>query len=277
MQTLSQIRALLEARGLRPRHRFGQNFLHDERLVRRLIEASGVQPGDLVLEIGPGTGVLTEMLLEAGATVIAAEIDRDLSELLAERLGDRITLVRGDCMGAGRSLAEPVRDALAGRPYRLVANLPYNVASPIMSALLLHDAQCLGQHVTIQREVADRLIAAPGGRTYGTLSVLVQLFASVKRIANLPAGAFWPPPKVESAMISIVPLSEQDLPADAPRDDDAREAFARFVSGLFGQRRKQLGRILGRDRTWPEGIDPVQRPEVLAPAQIAALWRTIEP
>jgi len=277
VQTLGQIRAMLEARGLRPRHRFGQNFLHDERLVRRLVDASGIEPGDCVLEIGPGTGVLTEVLLERGASVVASEIDRDLSDLLAERLGTQITLVRGDCMGTGRALADPVRDALAGRPYRLIANLPYNVASPIMSGLLLHDRQCLGQYVTIQRDVADRIIAPPGTRAFGTLSVLMQLLARIGRIANLPAGAFWPPPKVESAMISIVPCSEAELPGDAPPDDASREAFARFVSGLFSQRRKQLGRILGRDRTWPEGIDPVQRPETLTPSQICTLWRTIEP
>lgn len=267
MQTLSEIRALLASRGLRPRRRFGQNFLHDQNLLRRLVDAAGIAPGDLVLEIGPGTGTLTEALLERGAEVVACEIDRDLAELVADRLGDRITLLRGDCLEKGRKLAADVRAALGDRPFRLVANLPYQVASPLMSALLIDHPGCLGQYVTIQREVADRLLAGPGTKAWGPLGVIVQALAEVERLANLPPTCFWPAPQVTSAMASIRPRA---TPATA---DPA--AFAPFVVGLFGQRRKQLGSILGRDVVAAAGLDPEHRPERLTPEELERLRRAV--
>ena len=133
MQTLSEIRALLDSRGLRPRKRFGQNFLHDKNQLRRLVDASGVGEGDVVLEVGPGTGTLTEALLERGARVIASEIDEDLAGISEERLGDRVTLVRGDCLGGRRTLAPAIVAAIDGRSFTLVANLPYQAASPLMT------------------------------------------------------------------------------------------------------------------------------------------------
>lgn len=293
MQTLAEIRRLLAARGLSPRHRFGQNFLHDPRLVQRLVQAAEIVPGEVILEVGPGTGTLTEALLDAGAVVIASEIDRDLcgliSDRMVERLGDaapdRFTLVAGDCLAAGRALAPAIVEALRGRAFRLVANLPYAIASPLIATLVLHHASCHGLFVTVQREVAERLTAAPGSRAAGTLGILVQTFAEVRRLCTLPPGAFWPPPKVESAMVAIRPDR-----AAACVDDP--ESYARFVAGLFSQRRKTLGRILrdrmpgqasdGADRNrddaetpWPAGIRPGQRPEELSPQAFVALWRTM--
>lgn len=293
MQTLAEIRRLLAARGLSPRHRFGQNFLHDPRLVQRLVQAAEIVPGEVILEVGPGTGTLTEALLDAGAVVIASEIDRDLCGLIedrmVERLGDaapdRFTLVAGDCLAAGRALAPAIVEAIRGRAFRLVANLPYAIASPLIATLVLHHASCHGLFVTVQREVADRLTAAPGSRAAGTLGILVQTFADVRRLCTLPPGAFWPPPKVESAMVAI-------RPDRAAAGVDDPESYARFVAGLFSQRRKTLGRIL-RDRTpgpapggaethgegagppWPPGIRPGQRPEELSPQAFVALWRTM--
>jgi len=269
MQSLSEIRALLAERGLRPRKRFGQNFLHDKNLLRKLVEAVAVAPGDLVLEVGPGTGTLTEALLEAGAEVVVSEIDEDLADLIEDRLADRVTLIRGDCLPRQRKLAEAIVAALGDRPFRLVANLPYQIASPLMVALLQDMPGCLGQYVTIQNEVADRLLAPPGGKTYGPLGIIVQAFANVSRLAKLPASCFWPAPQVTSAMVSIVPRVDHGI--------EDPHAFARFVTGLFGKRRKQLGTTFGRDRVWPEGVTADQRPETLTIDQVVSLWRCVDP
>ncbi|MHC4992512.1 MAG: 16S rRNA (adenine(1518)-N(6)/adenine(1519)-N(6))-dimethyltransferase RsmA [Planctomycetota bacterium] len=266
MQTLSEIRTLLAERGLAPRHRLGQHFLHDHNQLRKLVEAAAIEPGQLVLEVGPGTGTLTETLLEAGAEVVACELDDGLASLIEERLGDRVLLVRGDCLDRGRVLNPRVAEALGDRPFTLVSNLPYQAASPLIVTLLLHGhPRCLGQHVTVQREVADRLMAAPASKAYGPLGIIVQALASVRRIAVVKPGSFWPPPKVDSAMVSIVPIESPGV--DAPLD------LARFVTKLFTRRRKQLGTALGRDRDWPAGIRPDQRPEQLTVTQIVELWK----
>ena len=264
MQSIADIRELLRQYGLRPRKRFGQNFLHDQNQVRKLLDAASVQPGDIVLELGPGTGVLTEALLESGAEVIACEIDRDLAQLIDDRLGNRLTLVRGDAIGKGRSLSADIVGAIAGRPFKLVANLPYQIASPLMAELVLNHQNCLGQFVTIQKEVADRLAAQPGTSDYGPLGIIVQAVADVQRIGVVPASCFWPQPQVTSAMVSIRPIE-----ASLPIGD--RPAFARFVTELFSKRRKQLGSIFGRNVQLPKGIDPDVRPETLTIPQIKQL------
>ncbi len=267
MQTLSEIRDLLDERGLKPLKRFGQNFLHDHNQLRKLVEAAQLSSGDVVLEVGPGTGTLTEALLEREVRVIAAEIDEGLADLLRDRFGDRIKLIRGDCLASGRRLAEPIREALGDSPWKLVANLPYQAASPLMIELLLNHPGCLGQYVTIQREVADRLIAEPGDRQRGPLGILATTFGEVHRIGDIPGSCFWPARKVTSSMISIRPRSS--------RPDLDGDAFARFVSALFAQRRKQLGRIFGRATRLPDGIDPIWRAEVLTDQQLMALFRTV--
>lgn len=263
MQTLSEIRSILSERGLKPRHALGQNFLHDQNQLRRLLEASGVGDGDVVLEVGPGTGTLTEALLERGCTVIACELDENMADILEERLGTRITLVRGDCLDRSRRLAQPVLEALDQRTFSMVANLPYGSASPLMSHLATMKA-CRGQWVTIQREVADRLLGAPGTRAYGPLTIFVGMFAAVQRIGTIPPSCFWPQPKVDSAMVAITP--RQDGLAVDP------DAFGRFVHLLFSRRRKQLGTILGRETPLPDNLPPETRPEMLTIPQIHALF-----
>ena len=269
MQTLTEIRAILAARGIGPKHRFGQNFLIDQNHLRRFADASGIGPGSLVLEIGPGTGTLSEEILARGADLVAIEIDRDLAAHLRVHFAGepRFRLVEGDCLDGKRAINAEAIAALAGRPFVLVANLPYQCASAVMATLAVEEA-CLGQFVTIQREVADRLRAGPGTSEYGPLTIMVRAFATCELIATLPPGCFWPPPEVTSAMLAIRPRPAPALPrAEAG-------AFGAFVHRLFSKRRKQLGAILGRARAWPEGIDPSARPESLAVADLVRLWRT---
>jgi 16S rRNA (adenine1518-N6/adenine1519-N6)-dimethyltransferase len=268
VQTLGEIKALLAARGIRPKHRFGQNFLHDHNQLRKLVEAARVNPGELVLEVGPGTGTLTETLVEAGAEVVACEIDPDMQAIVRERLGDRVRLVGEDCLDGKRRLSLPLSDALGGRPFVLVANLPYAAASPLMAVLATNHPECRGQFVTVQKEVADRLRANAGEEDYGSLTVLIRLFAAVREIGVVPPGCFWPAPQVTSAMIAIEPLPERPFPDSASGD-----AFGRFVQSLFSKRRKQLGAILGRDGPWPADVAPDRRPETLDPRTLRDLYR----
>ena len=264
MQTLGEIRSILAEHGLHPKKALGQNFLHDQNQLRRLLEASEVGPGDVVLEVGPGTGTLTEALLDRGCIVVACELDRDLAAILENRIGDRITLVRDDCLEDQRTLSGAILDALSGRTFSLVSNLPYGAATPLMS-LLSSRSDCRSQHVTIQREVADRLLARPGGKSFGSLTAFVGALASVRRIGTLPPGCFWPPPKVESAMISIVPHEK-------PLIDDP-EAFGDFLHRLFSRRRKQLGTIMGREALLPSGVVRTVRPEQLSVAELVEIHR----
>lgn len=265
MQTLTQIRNMLASRGLSPQKRFGQNFLIDHNLIRRLVDESGVGPGDVVLEVGPGTGTLTEALLERGAHVIAGEIDRGLCDLLRERLGSnaRFTLIEGDCLASKDALAPDIAGALAGRPFRLVSNLPYGAATPLMMTLLISHPECGSMWVTIQREVGQRLAAQPGTRDYGPLAIVASALATVRTVATLPPECFWPRPEVTSVMVAIERL------ATAQTDDPA--ALAAFAQRLFGQRRKQIGSVLAKDTPWPEGISPTMRAEDLPLADILRL------
>jgi len=269
VQTQSDIKAILNARGLSPKHRFGQNFLVDQNLLKKLVDASGVGEGSLVLEIGPGTGTMSEEILARGAELIAIELDRDLAAHLREHLAasPRFTLIEGDCLDGKRALNADALARLGERAFTLVANLPYQAASPVM-AICASMPSCRGQFVTIQREVGDRLRARPGTGEYGPLTIIVQAFCEVEQIAVLSPGCFWPPPEVTSAMLALRPRTAPALP---PAEADA---FGAFVHTLFSKRRKQLGAILGRARDWPDGIDPNARPESLSVDDLVRLWRT---
>ena len=268
-QNLTEIRALLEAFGLRPKHRLGQNFLHDANKMAALVEAATIAPGDLVLEVGAGTGALSERLLDAGARLIAVEMDADLEPILRQRLGpygDRASLLIADALRSKHQVNPAVASAVASAgAFTLVANLPYNIASPLLANLVADYPHMPLAVVTIQREVAERLLACPGGHAYGPLGVLVQALCRVEQVATLSPGCFWPRPKVDSRAVRLVRR-------DQPLTDDP-QALARTLQQLFSRRRKQLGTILGRDRPWPVGVSPSQRPEQLTVAQLVALSR----
>ncbi|MBI1368781.1 MAG: ribosomal RNA small subunit methyltransferase A [Planctomycetes bacterium] len=267
-QTLTQIKSLLAERGLTPRHRFGQNFLHDANKLAAILVAADLSADDVILEVGPGTGVLTEAMLEAGARVVAVELDRDMVMLLRDRLGpdsDRFTLIEGDALDGKHALNTAIDAALGGRgkPFKLVANLPYNIASPLLAILAADWPGMTLGIVMIQREVADRLVAAPGSKTYGPISVILQAMCELDVVTNLSPHCFWPKPKVDSAVVRLRRRA-------APLCDDPH-ALSAFLQTLFSKRRKQIGAILGRDQPMPPGLDLSLRPEQLSVEQIIAL------
>lgn len=281
MQTLAQIREMLAVRGLAPRKALGQNFLIDKNLLGKLVAAADLPAegagaaagaGPAVLEVGPGTGTLTEALLERGARVVACELDEGLADLLTERLPREIAahawpgtfqLVRGDALAGPREVNPRVVGALGAGAFKLVANLPYGAATPLILTLLIRHPACTAMAVTIQREVADRLLAGPGSKAYGTLGIVAQAMAEVERVAVLPRECFWPRPDVTSAMVRLRRRARA-----LARDPGA---LAALCTRLFSKRRKQLGAILGPGAALPPGVGATQRPEELTVEQLVAL------
>jgi 16S rRNA (adenine1518-N6/adenine1519-N6)-dimethyltransferase len=237
-------RALLEAWGLRPKKKFGQNFLMDSAVAHRIarLALEGTAHGARIVEIGAGTGALTQALLERGADVTAIEIDPQLIAILGNREALRAArIVQAD------ALEYDYAAYARGGPWHMTGNLPYNVATPLMLGLIEmeHGPQTLT--VMIQKDVADRLAAKPGTPSYGSLSIAVQYDMSVERAFTLGPRAFYPPPKVDS---TVVRLTRRDEPAVHPRDV---ELFRKVVRGAFAYRRKTLANslhlALGLDRT----------------------------
>jgi 16S rRNA (adenine1518-N6/adenine1519-N6)-dimethyltransferase len=252
MQTLTEIRSLLDRASLRPQKQYGQSFLVDGNLMAKLVELAGPAAGQTVLEVGPATGSLTEELLARGAVVVAVEIDRGFCGLLRRRLGghDRFVLIEGDVLAGKHALSAAVLDAVGRQPH-LVANLPYNLATPLLAECLLQSWRSLAAGVgagcrfermtfTVQQEVADRITAGPGGGAYGPISVLTRLLADVQVGPALPPSAFWPRPRVSSRILRLDFLPERAVQL---RSGDALMAALALA---FGQRRKQIRSILRR-------------------------------
>lgn len=212
----------------RSKKRFGQHFLHDRSVIDKIIAAAKLDSQQTVVEIGPGLGVLTDRLLSASARVHVMEIDRDLIARLEARNEARLTIHAGDV------LKLPWSDILPYPPYTLVANLPYNISSQIIFRLLAHRQLFQRMVLMFQREVGERLVAAPGGKDYGILSVFCQLWYDIRTVALVKPGAFSPPPKVDSIVLNFQPLT-------TPRVDPVDEVlFKKVVKGAFTQRRKTL-------------------------------------
>jgi 16S rRNA (adenine1518-N6/adenine1519-N6)-dimethyltransferase len=248
----------LAAHGLAPRRSLGQNFVVDGNTLRRIARLARVGPGDHVVEIGAGMGALTEQLAATGATVVAVEVDPGLAAMLRDEptAGD-VRIVEGDALTLDWDALLADADA-----WVLVANLPYNVATPLVADLLDGVPRLRRMLVMVQREVAERLAAAPGSRAYGAVSVKVSYWATASIVARVPPTVFHPRPRVESALVEIVRREQPAVPADVTPD----ELFSLVRAG-FGQRRKMLRRALtgrvGADAFALAGVRPEARAEEL--------------
>ncbi|TAK04008.1 ribosomal RNA small subunit methyltransferase A [Patescibacteria group bacterium] len=304
----------------RAKKSFGQNFLQDASVLRKIVSAAGIVLGEAVLEIGPGTGVLTQALVDAGAKVTAIEADHDLIPGLRERFGDRITLVEGDALkfdlrtdptmpplSKGRvaeasylPLGKGEHEGVVGGAFKLVANIPYHITSPILERFLAHEPRPSRMVLMVQKEVADRITAKPGDM--GLLSVVCQLYADVRKVTNVPRGAFRPIPKVDSAVVrldlrtdpampplskgrvaetSYLPLGKGEHEGVAPR-----EKVIRLAKAGFSHPRKQLhGNLVAagygttgqvKEMLSKAGLDPKARAETLAVDEWVSLARALD-
>lgn len=227
---------------MRPKKRFGQHFLRNRGAVAKIVAAVEPQPGEVIVEIGPGEGVLTEKLIEI-APLVAIEIDRDLAPSLRERFGERVEVRNEDALEA----------ALPDRPYRAVGNLPYNVGTAILRRVVA-DAHWKRAVFMLQKEVADRLVAKPGDEAYGYLTLYVQLFAKAKTLMTLEPKSFYPPPKVRSAVVVLEP----------DRKPFVSDQLIDLISTAFRMRRKTLANNLNGWR----GLD---RDRIIAAIEAAGL------
>ncbi len=253
--------------------RFGQHFLHDQRVLSGIVEGLALTGEETVLEIGPGRGSLTDLLVDRVRQLVAIELDRALAELLRAKHANRqhVRIVQGDVLEL--NLGE-----LAGGPFLLVGNVPYYITTPILFHALQPPRPQRAVYL-VQREVAERVVAAPGSKVYGALSVNVQAVAHAEVLMHVPPGAFSPPPRVDSAVLRITPLEVGVVP------DGLADRFRRLVIASFGLRRKQMRRVLrtvlGTDAGEAErllrdaGIDPDARPETLSPSNFGALLRVV--
>ncbi len=251
-----------------PRRRFGQNFLAAPGIVAKIVAAVSPRPGQTVVEIGPGLGALTGPLLERLDHLHVVEIDRDLiARLKAAFPAGRLTIHEGDAL--------KFDFAGLGSDLRIVGNLPYNISTPLLFHVARYAGRIREMHFMLQREVVDRMVAAPGGSDYGRLSVMLQYRFAMERLFIVPPGAFVPAPKVDSALVRLVPRPAAAL---AARDETT---LARVVMAAFGQRRKMLRNTL-RDLIDEAGLEalgirPTARAEALAVADFVRIANHLTP
>jgi 16S rRNA (adenine1518-N6/adenine1519-N6)-dimethyltransferase len=290
-QTQSYLRSLFARRGIAPQHRFGQNFLIDLNLHDLIVNTAEVGPDDVILEVGPGAGAMTTLMAGRGAAVVAVDIDPAMVQLTAEAVGGmpNVRVLHADALATKNAMNPEVLDNIrAGlavspdRRFKLVANLPYNVATPVVSNLLVHPELCPSRMVvTIQLELAERMRAEPESEAYGALSVLVQALTEASIVRTLPPSVFWPRPNVDSAVVLLVPdPAKRAAVGDLPW-------FHQVVRQVFLHRRKNLRRVLyslWRDHwTKPEvdalldslGLTGLVRAEAMRAEQFVALARKL--
>ncbi len=261
---------ILKAFNLHASKRLGQNFLIDAGVVNGIVATAEIEPGDRVLEIGPGIGTLTQALAEAGADVTAVELDKKLPAVLAETLKayDNVRIVPGDI------LKTDIRALMGDEPFKVVANLPYYITTPIIMALLEQKLPITRIVTMVQKEVAERMTAEPGGKDYGALSVAVQYYTEPEFALNVPPKCFMPAPAVDSAVMDCVVRTEP------PVDVKDEKMFFRVVKASFGQRRKTLTNALtgvgiSKDDVKTvlstAGVEGTRRGETLTLSEFAAL------
>jgi 16S rRNA (adenine1518-N6/adenine1519-N6)-dimethyltransferase len=254
---------------VRPRKRFGQHFLHDPNIIRKIIDAIQPRSHDLFVEVGPGRGAITRPLAEAVKRLDVIEIDRDLAAALKDQNSHgNVTVYRADVMKfAFEALVQP------GEKLRLAGNLPYNISSPLLFYLLDSSHLFEDIHVMLQKEVVDRITALPGNRTYGRLTVALAARCKAENLFEIQPGSFSPPPRVKSSFLRLTPLQTPKISAVlAP-------AFGQLVTQAFNMRRKQLSNalrgLLDANQIRSAGVDPSQRAEDLdvdAFIRLAELW-----
>ena len=254
---------ILDKFHLRAAKKLGQNFLIDKSVVDGIVQAADIVPGDRVLEIGPGIGTLTQGLLEAGADVTAVELDKKLPAVLSETLAgyEHFHLIEGDI------LRTDIRAIMGDGRFKVAANLPYYITTPILLTLLEEKLPISRIVTMVQKEVAERMTAAPGSRIYGALSVAVQYYTEPEVMLDVPPASFIPPPEVDSVVIRC------DVREEPPVSVKDEKTFFRVVKAAFGQRRKTLHNALcsagltkelSRDVLLRAGIDPRRRGETLS-------------
>jgi len=275
------LKAIMARHGLRPRHRLGQNFLIDGRVLDAILNAAALDPQDVVLEIGPGLGTLTQRLAAAAGRVLCIELDRGLVEVLRETVvasHPNVEVVHGDAnrVDLHKLLSERLPP---GRKAKVVANLPYYVTTPLVMRLLEEGLPLESIVVMVQREVADRMVAPPGGKAYGALSVAVQYYTEPVVVTRVSPASFLPQPEVESAVVRMRVRTEP--PVSAPES-----AFFPVVKAAFGQRRKSLANALTglgfpkevvQAALQAAGIEPNRRGESLSLEEFAAVARNLYP
>jgi 16S rRNA (adenine1518-N6/adenine1519-N6)-dimethyltransferase len=253
----------------RPRKRFGQNFLHDEQVIERIIACIAPKSSDLLIEIGPGQAALTHPLLESGAELHLIEIDRDLVMRLQDQIADNDNVTIHACDALQANFPE----ITGGRPFRLVGNLPYNISTPLIFHLLQWHEYIVDMHFMLQKEVVERMAADAGSRAYGRLSVMTRYRCAVTALFDVRPESFTPVPAVWSSIVRLQPLR-------APRvDAGSLQHLERVVLAAFSQRRKtirnSLRSLFTADQISAAGIDPACRAEQLSLSQFATLARTL--
>ena len=251
---------------IRARKRLGQHFLHDPAVIDRLISTIAPEPKDAMVEIGSGRGALTQPLLETLETIHVIELDARLAEYLMKLVTEpqRLIMHRGDALKIDFSSLVPASGSL-----RIVGNLPYNISTPILFHLLSHRTVIEDMHLMLQKEVATRITATPGGKEYGRLTVMLAPWVDAQACFDVGPGAFSPPPKVWSTVIRLTPRTE------ARFNIKNQERFSALVARTFSMRRKTIARSLSgwlsREQISAAGIDPGERPEQLRPEDFAKL------